>query len=112
MCADDQVLFDRQRGEEPPAFRHLHQPSGNDAVRRRTLDRLTEQHDGALLDLAVFGVEHGRDRFEHRRLAGTVRSEQGDDLPRAHLQRDIANGFDCACVDDLNVLKRQERRAR
>ncbi|MET3916903.1 hypothetical protein ABID97_003685 [Variovorax sp. OAS795] len=79
------------------------------AGRQRLFDGLAVQQDRALLDLAVFGVQHARHGLEHRGLARAVRAQQGHDLTWPDFQRHVAHGFDGAAVDHLDVVDGERR---
>jgi hypothetical protein len=54
-------------------------------------------------DAAAIGRQQPRQGIQHRRLAGAVGANQGDDLPFVYLKRDAVNGFDAA-VGDFQVF--------
>jgi hypothetical protein len=45
LAADEEVLLDRQRGEEPASFRHEGDAAGDDRVRGRIADRFAVEQD-------------------------------------------------------------------
>ncbi|MDT4849956.1 hypothetical protein FQZ97_840940 [compost metagenome] len=100
----DQVLFHRQRGEQAAPLRHLHHALAHDGRCQRLFDGLTVQQDRALLDLAVFGIQHARHGLEHRRLARAVGAQQGHDLTWPDFQRHVTHGFDGSAVNHLDVV--------
>ena len=52
------------------------------------------------------------DRVDQLRLPVRVDACEADDLSAAHLEADVANGFEPAVVDHPQVLDLQQRRAR
>ncbi|MCY1374930.1 hypothetical protein D9M69_623040 [compost metagenome] len=100
----DQVLFHRQRGEQAAPLRHLHHSLTHDGGRQRLFDGLAVQQDRALLDLAVFGIQHARHGLEDRGLARAVGAQQGHDLTWPDFQRHVTHGFDGSAVNHLDVV--------
>ena len=88
-----EVLDHRHPREESPAFRTLSDPVLDDRVRCRVRDVVTLEADRALAR-TVQAV----DRAQRRRLPGAVRSDERDDLTRAHTQRDALERVNRAVV--------------
>jgi hypothetical protein len=72
----------------------------DDAATRRTMSltefgrRLADDLDRSLVDL-----DQPRHRQERRALSGSVRSQQGNDLARVHVQAQIADDGHSAIAD-------------
>src|ERR671923_202811 len=80
--AEPEVLLDRQLREDAATFRHVRDAEPHDALGRRARDRPALEGDRARV------ADETRDGAERRRLAGTVRAENCDDLAFVHGQRD------------------------
>ena len=70
----------------PAALRHVHDPAAG-ALRRRDAGEVEAAEAHAALDRA----DEPRDHPQRRRLAGAVRAEQADDLPRPDGQVEAAD---------------------
>ena len=85
--ADDDIV-DHAHGLE--ALDHL------EGAADAALATLGRRHAGDVLaiepDRAFGRPHHARDQVEHRRLTGTVRTDQADDLAAADRDRDVAVG--------------------
>jgi hypothetical protein len=97
------VLGDGQGREHGLAARHL-----DDAHRRRL-------HGVGMGDVAAFEEDRAADRVDHagdglqeRRLAGTVRAQQGDALAGAHLEVDAEEDLHLV-VGDLDAAAGEQR---
>ena len=103
--AELEILRDRHRREDAAPFRHQHQPARGADVGRRPRQRLAaEAHDAGIGDQA-------HDRAHERRLAGAVRSEDGDELAIRGRQAGGVKGLDAA-VAGRKLLHLQDRMGR
>ena len=89
--ADEHVVEHRHRAEQLDVLERARDPATNDAVRRRAQQALAVEAQRAGVRL----VEPG-DHVEERGLAGAVRPDQADDLPRLDVERDIVDRDDPA----------------
>ena len=80
---ENQVLSDRQRAEDVPAFGDEAAAAFDDALRRVVVDLAFVE-----LDLAAAGLQNARDGLEQGGLARPVGPDDGDDLARRDVQRD------------------------
>ena len=94
---NQQVLLDRQIGEDSPAFRHVSHAGLGDAVGREPGHVGAEQRDAALPRRG-----EADETAQRRRLAGAVAAEQRDDLARAHFEADPVKDVALA-VEGMNV---------
>ena len=91
--ADLQVLLDRERPEQPPAFRHHDDPAGGPALGPDL------GHVGAVeQDRALGRAVQAGDRAQQRRLARPVGADDRVHLAREHPQRDVVQGPQLAMV--------------
>ncbi len=89
--AEPQIVGHRQRGEDLPSLRDLGDAAHDAPVRRKAVDRLPCEANGAAGHRL-----HARDRAQQRGLAGAVRSHQGHDLAGGDLERDAVQHLDAA----------------
>ncbi len=92
--AEPQVLLDGELGEDPPSLRDERDTGLRDPL-RRTAPQRSSRRAGFLRA----GRDQPHDRVQRRRLAGTVRPDQADDLAAAHLEREVADGCHAAVGD-------------
>ena len=76
LAADQQVLLDRQRGKQPPAFRHQRDAARHDVMRGQVADRLAVEDDGVAARRASAPAMH----LSSVDLAGAVGADHGDHL--------------------------------
>ena len=101
--AEQEVRLDRQRCEDVASFRHLADPPPDHRAGGRSGDVVALDPDPAR------GRAHDAARgVEDRRLAGSVRPDQGDALPRADIEGDPIDG-DSLAVADHHVFDREDR---
>src|SRR5262249_14994906 len=101
VCAQAQVLPDRQLAERSAPLRHVRDAD--------TRGRVGAPRQLAALEDHVAVATHGaRHRPERRGLAGAVRAEHRDDLPLADVERDSVESLHRA-VARLDALELQER---
>src|SRR5439155_409132 len=86
--AHGEVLVHGQVLEDAAPFHHLEDSPPHDLLRLELVDALAFQLDGAIGDLAFLSAQEAGDGLERGALARAVGAEQGDDLPRWHLQRE------------------------
>ena len=98
--------------EDAAALHDLDDAAPDDLGRVPPVDRLALELDPALGDVAPLGAEQTRDGLEGGRLAGAVGPEEGDDAPRGDPERDALQHQDDVIVDHLDVVDRQQNRAR
>src|SRR5581483_3914058 len=96
-----EVLVHRQLAEDATPFGHE-----RDACARNVLGAASEERPSTELHVAAGDGRHTHDRVQRRRLAGAVRPDQADDLPRLHLEREVAHRVDRA-VADREALERK-----
>src|SRR4029079_16188160 len=83
------------------------------AVRVEALTwRVSRQVVLADTDPARLGPPEAGDRIDQFGLAVAVHPGDADDLPRLHVERDAPNGLEPTLVVDVEILDREERRAR
>jgi len=104
---DEQVFEHRHVLEEHDVLEGARDSQSHDPVRRRPNQVLAVEEDAA----AVRAIQP-RDQIEERRLSGTVRPDQPDDLSFLHRKRDVGQRDDAAEPprDLLNRKKRHWRR--
>jgi len=85
-------------------FHDLHHATLDEVGRRKVLDALAMQLDGALGDLATLPLEQVGDGAQRRRLARAVTAQDGHDAAFGHLQRDTLEHEDHVVVDDLDAV--------
>ena len=104
--AELEVFADRQTRQDLASLRDLHEPLPDDPVggRRREIELAESRH-------ARVRAQHARQRIENGRLAGSVGSDEGDDLSLADAERDPAHRLDRA-VGDLQIANVEEGRGR
>src|SRR5207247_7536454 len=96
----------RHPSEELDVLERARDPALDDRTRRGVEESLTVEANVAL----VGGVE-ARDHIEGRRLAGTVRPDQPDDLPRLRRKGDSVERNDAAeSLGDLFDLEEGQER--
>ena len=78
-------------------------PALHQVGRIETSRRPTGEAHRALCDLPSMRGEETRDRPQQRRLAGTVRAEEGDDLAFLHVEAHASQDEDDVVVDDLET---------
>ena len=102
-AGEQQVLLDRQAGEQPATFRHQRDAHSSARVgaARRHVDAV--EHDAPAGERVLAG-----DGAQQRRLAGAVGADQGDRLALADGEADAAHGGQQA-VARLETLDRQQR---
>ena len=98
-----QVLVDRHPAEDPTTFRRLADPELDDLVRLPVIDPLAAEGD-----LALPRPEEPGDRPKRRRLAGTVRSDERDDLTLVDRERHATQRMDRP-VEGVDVGQFQQR---
>src|SRR5712692_4500517 len=91
VSAEDEIIPDREGGEELAALRSVADPGGHNVLRSPTGDRLS-----VYLDRAADGWDNPRHSLEQRRLARAVRANQRNDFARADLERHAIEGADFA----------------
>ncbi len=101
--ADLKILDHGHLWEDPPPFRHVTDPELDGLVCREARDVSTVE-----ADRAPRRVVQSRDHPQRRRLAGTVRAEQSDDLTLVDRDREVVQSRDSA-VADLRACHLQER---
>ena len=109
MSAGDEVFFDRQILEDPPALEYLGDAALDDVVRRQPVEPLPVELDRAFGDLAALAAQQAGYRLQRRRLAGAVGAEEGGDASLLGTQRNAFQHQDHAVIDDLDVVERQHR---
>jgi hypothetical protein len=72
---EQEVLLDRQPGEDPPTLGGVGQAQGDDLVGRDAVETLALERD-----LTRCGPDETGDRAQRRRLAGTVGADEADHL--------------------------------
>ncbi len=87
--ADEHVVEHGHRAEQLDVLERARDPAPHDAVRRRTQKALAGEAHAAGVGL----VEPG-DHVEEGGLAGAVRADQPDDLPRVDVERDVVDRDD------------------
>jgi hypothetical protein len=93
-----EVVLDRQVREHHATLGALRQTERHDLVRRDARDVPALEHDAAGL-----GRDQARDGAQQRRLAGTVRADERDDLALPDRDRDVLERVHCA-VEHLEPL--------
>src|SRR5207244_3997134 len=83
--AELEVLAHAERREHLASFRDVDEAALDDAVTRQTIDALALE-----ADLAAARTQETRDRAQHRRLAGAVRSDHRERLARLDDEVDTA----------------------
>ena len=107
QCTCSEILLNGQIGEQPSSLHHLGNAVADDARRGAVVDVDPAETDRSFRDPAALGRQQPGDRPQHRRLAGTVGTQQCDDRPGGHVEADAAECDDHIAVDDLQVLDRQ-----
>ena len=82
--AEEEVLPHGEMGEQPAALQHVREAAVDPRESRQAIDAPAVDLDAARLrgDQPGHAVEEGG-------LPGAVRAQEGDDLARAHLERDV-----------------------
>ena len=101
--ADEEVLPDGQLGVDLPALGDVGDAEPRDRLGGLAADVLAPEDDAAR------PPDGARDRAQRRRLAGAVRSEDGDRLAVVHRQRDAVERLDAA-VTGIDTVQLQQRR--
>src|SRR5438876_1166500 len=87
---EPEVLLDRQLGEDPASLRHERKTGPRDLLGSPSEQLLVaEAHTPA-------GRDEAHDRVEGRRLAGSVWTDQADELAGADRERHGMDGMDAA----------------
>src|SRR5207244_6437286 len=92
------VVAHAQRREDAATLGDERDTDARDLAGRPTVDAPAVDADRAPRDR-----DRARDGPERRRLARTVRTEQGDDRPRAHHERDTVTDLDAAVAADDGI---------
>src|ERR1051326_7569698 len=91
MGRDEDVVDDRQLGEELRVLKRLHDPRRGDLMRRLAVDLLRLPHEPA-----DTGSDHAGDEAEERRLARAVGAEDANDLAALDREGHVRYGGDPA----------------
>ena len=105
----DEVLRHGEVGKHLVALGHQHDAAPRILVRRPVFDARPLEADRAFGHTRVVEAEEARDRPQRRALAGAVRPQQRDDLPRLDRERDALHRGDGPLVDHFELLDRQQR---
>ncbi len=97
-----EVLANGQRPEHALAAGHLDDAERSDLVRRGVRDVSAIEHDGTAVSL-----DDAADRLQQGRLAGAVRTEEGDDLALVEVQVDAVE-HRAIVVAGLDAAKQQQ----
>src|SRR5205814_8486099 len=100
VAAHLQVFVDGQRRKHAAALGHLHDATAYQFIRRETMYLLIAEADDAVLDHTFLGVKNPRHRFQQRRFARTIGTEQGDDATLGNRNADVADRLDGVVIDD------------
>ena len=105
LDGDQQVLVDRQVGEDAPPFRHIADAGLSDPVRGKSGHVRAEQRD-----LASARAGEADQAAQRRRLPRAVAAEQRDDLALAHLEAHAVQDMTLA-VKSVQILGLQRDHA-
>ena len=90
--ADQEIFLDRERSEQPPAFRHQRHAELDDLVGRQRADvAAVETHAGR-----GRARQQARDRFQESRFAGPVGADDGDRLALVESEGDAEQRLEVA----------------
>ena len=89
-----QILFHGHVQEHMAAFRHVGKARFHDLVGAHALDAAA-----LVQDIAGLGLQQAGNGLQGGGLAGTVGTDQGDDLALIHLEGDVLDGVDVAVVN-------------
>jgi hypothetical protein len=103
VTTEIEVVAHRQIGKDPPAFRHVNEPTRNNG-RWLFANNVGSFKD----DSARPCAQDPRDCPVERRLANAIRSENGDDFARVHHKIDTAQHL-CLAVAGVQVLHLEHR---
>jgi hypothetical protein len=104
--AHAKVVVHRHLGKDARAFGHHRDAAPHDRLGRQAVDPLALEVNGAAAARPQWNqAEHGAD---HRRLSGSVRSDQAHDLAGRDAQGHTAQHLEPA-VAGLDVLEREHR---
>src|SRR5690348_3355219 len=103
LLAEQQVLLDRELGEDVAVLGHVADAAVGDVERALAEDLLVAQADRA------FGGDEPHDRLHRRRAPGAVAPEQAHDLALAHVHVDAVQDVALAVVG-LQTLQLEQHR--
>ena len=106
VAAHLEVLPDGQRREHVVDLRHVADALGHERVRLLAGDVLAPVHHGALADR-----DQAEQRLQHRRLAGTVRADDADQLTVGQLEAAPVEDVDLRDVAGDHVVDVDQQRA-
>ena len=109
LAADQQVLLDRQRGKQSPAFRHQ-----CDAAAEHLESWLCSDRRAVEQDVAAARRHHAGDGFQQRALAGAVGADHRHHLAGVDRERDAEQRLEVAVkgVDGAHLEERIRHRRR
>ena len=108
--AGQEVFFHGQMLEAMSAFHYLHHAELHQFPGRGLVDALAAKFDRSLGHVATLRSQQVRNCLERRRLARAIGTEQRNDRPFLHLQRNALEHQDHVVVDDLDVVDGEEGR--
>ena len=103
VAADQQILLDAERREQPAAFRHHGDAALHDVGRRQPADRLALE-----TDRLARRRQHAGDGLQEGRLAGAVGADDGDGLAWLDCGRDAEQRLEVA-VEGIEVFDGKQR---